>query len=71
MTPYINRREAISVGIASFASLGLPGGAEGDSVPPLVQAHDKALESMLERQVTEVDNRWCGGVPDVWGLHHA
>jgi len=71
MTPYMNRREAIAVGISSFASLALPGGAEGDSVPPLVQTHDKALESMLERQVTEVGSRWCGGVPDVWGLHDA
>jgi hypothetical protein len=71
MTHYLNRRDAIAVGFSSFASLALPGGAEGDSVQRLVRAHDEALENMLEQQVTEAGSRWCGGVPDVWGLHHA
>lgn len=70
MTLEMNRREAIAVGMASIASLSLPGWAEGDSVPAMVRAHDDKLKQRLAAQVMDAKSRWAGAVPDEFGLHH-
>ena len=70
MSLEMNRREAIALGVASIASLSLPAGAERDVPPPIVQAHDEKLRHLLDSQVVDPQSRWCGGIPDSYGIHH-
>ena len=70
MSLEMNRRQAIAIGVASISSLSLPGGAENDLPSPVVQAHDEKLKHLLDSQVTDPQSRWCGGIPDSYGIHH-
>jgi hypothetical protein len=36
----------------------------------LVARHDEAVERYLREQVTDAASRWCGGMPDAYGLYH-
>ena len=64
----MNRREAIALGIGGLAAVPLSGHSEVGETG-LVEAHDQVVENLLERQVTDADSRWLGGVPDQWGLY--
>ncbi|HUW60321.1 MAG TPA: hypothetical protein VMZ06_04870 [Candidatus Bathyarchaeia archaeon] len=66
----MTRREAIALGMTSVASLSLSAQPEGDAPSSVVQAHDEKLKQVLDAQVTDPQSRWCGAVPDPWGLHH-
>jgi len=70
MTRKMNRREALALGTVSLASLTLAAKAEGEMPAPIITAHDKALRSLLDRQVKDATSRWCGGLPDASGLYH-
>lgn len=70
MTAEMSRREVLAAGAASIASLSLPGQAGQGAPPELVQSHDARLAGVLERQVTDPQSRWRGGIPDRWELHH-
>ena len=70
MTPEMNRREALAVGMASIASLSLSNWAESDAASTIVKAHDDKLKHWLDAQVTDPESQWCGAVPDKWGLYH-
>ncbi len=70
MSLEMNRREAIALGITSVASLSLAAQAGSDVPSPVVQAHDERLKRVLESQVTDPQSRWCGGIPDSYGIHH-
>ena len=71
----MNRREAMALGLASAFALSMPAraagkAAAGGAVPTMVQMHDARLPGRLEGQVTDAQSRWCGGVPDQWGIHY-
>jgi hypothetical protein len=73
MSLEMNRREAIALGMASLASLSLSSQAEsspGVAAPALVQTHDERLKHLLDSQVTDSQSRWCGAIPDQWGIHY-
>ena len=70
MAREMNRREAISLGIGALVSLSLPVRALDGTVLPLVQAHDAKMQLQLDRQVTDAQSRWCGAVPDGFGIHY-
>ncbi len=73
MPVHMNRREAIALGAASIASLAFPVRAEsagGLAVPALLEHHDERLQHQLAAQVTDPQDRWCGGIPDQWGIHY-
>jgi len=73
MTLKMNRREAIAFGMASVASLSLPGQAENSSdvaASKLVQTHDERLKHLLESQITDPQSRWCGSIPDAFDIHY-
>ncbi len=70
MTMEFSRRQAMALGAASFASVYLPAQAEAQILPEWIQSHDAKVASALERQVTDPQSRWCGGIPDNWGLYH-
>ena len=73
MSLEMNRREAIALGVASIASLSLPGQAESDRdavASALITSHDEKLKHLLDSQVTDAQGRWCGGIPDSYGIHH-
>ena len=75
MAREMNRREALALGIASTVTLSLPvraadKAAAGEAVPTMVQMNDAKLQGRLEGQVTDAQSRWCGGVPDPWGIHY-
>lgn len=72
MSLEMNRREAIALGITSVASLSLAAQAQtnGDvATSTLVHAHDERLGKLLHAQVIDPKSRWCGGIPDSWGIH--
>ena len=66
----MNRREAIALGITSLAALSLPGRADNEAPSPLVQSHDEKVNGLLAAQVTDPQSRWCGAIPDEWGIHY-
>jgi len=72
----MNRREAITLGVTSLATLSLSGKAGAESAsgarvaPTVLEAHDANLKAALVSQITEKASRWCGGIPDRYGLHH-
>ena len=76
MNVEMNRREAIALGITSAAALSLSGKAEPEEAlsaevaSSVVQTHDEKLQQALDTQVTDPQSRWCGAIPDQWGLHH-
>ena len=70
MSMEMNRREAIALGVTSIACLSLSV-QSGAGVPsPVVQAHDEKMKKLLDTQITDPQSRWCGAIPDQWGLHH-
>lgn len=76
MASKCNRREAIALGMTSLATLSLAGKAGGEAAgrarpaPAVVELHDSNLKATLVSQVTKKGSRWCGGIPDGYGLHH-
>ena len=66
----MNRREAMALGMTSLASMSLSGRADGETASLIVQAHDEKLKHALDSQIIDRQSRWCGAVPDGWGLHH-
>jgi hypothetical protein len=75
MAREMNRREAMALGIASAVALSMPVRAAGkaaavEAVSTMVQTHDARLNERLKGQVTDTQSRWCGAVPDPWGIHY-
>ena len=66
----MNRREAIALGVASMTAIALPGRAQTVALAPLVQAHAERVTQVMGTQVTDPASRWCGGIPDMWEIHH-
>ena len=66
----MSRREAIALGLGAAVSLSLPVRASDEAVFSLVQAHDAKLQKQLESQITDAQSRWCGAVPDGFGIHY-
>lgn len=60
MIPKITRREAIAVAAAAA-------GPKMD--PAIVERHDKHVDNLLKRQITDPKSPWCGSMPDDYGLH--
>ena len=69
MSLIMNRRQALAVGVASVASLALPGRADTGIASPIVQAHDEQLKKLLESQTIDSNSRWCGGIPDRYEIY--
>jgi len=74
MRQEMNRRDAIALGITSVAAVSVCGDAEAavsaDAASLVVRRHDARLQEGLQKQVRDVQSRWCGSIPDQWGLHH-
>ncbi len=70
MTFEMNRREAIAFGMASLASLTIPAYAQKGMTASLVPSHDETVQRMLNAQVTDAHSRWCGAIPDQYGIHY-
>ena len=70
MTLEMNRREAIAFGVASLASLTIPASAQKGMTASLVPRHDEGVQRMLDAQVTDAQSRWCGAIPDQYGIHY-
>ena len=69
MTLKVSRREVMALGVTSLAAVPLVSRASDSKYSSVVQLHDEGLAQMLDRQVTDPQSRWLGGVPDEWGLH--
>jgi hypothetical protein len=41
-----------------------------DAVAAIVSRHDRSIEDLLRRQITDPASAWCGGFPDPFELHH-
>ena len=66
----MNRREAMALGMTSLVSMSLSGRVDSEVASLIVQTHDEKLKLALDSQATDRQSRWCGAVPDPWGLHH-
>ena len=67
----MNRREAIATMTTTVITLsGMPGSSAEGIAPLIVADHDVKLQETLNRQVTDLQSPWRGGIPDQWGLHH-
>lgn len=70
MTLELNRREAIILGMASLASLTIPAEAQKGMMASFFPAHDENVQRMLDAQITAIQSRWCGAIPDQYGIHY-
>ena len=66
MTTIVSRREIL----AAAGALAAP--AKAASIDPaIVKKHDERVASYLKLQTRDPASRWCGGLPDAFGLHYA
>lgn len=65
----MTRRQAVLAGSASALTAFA---ADAPKAIPLevIQAHDKGVDSLLQRQITDPKHKYCGAIPDATGLYY-
>ena len=70
MRDEMNRRQAMDLMAMAMLATSRSSVNATDFLPAVVQSHDESLQRAIDKQVTDPSSRWCGTVPDRWGLFH-
>lgn len=71
MKTQINRRAALMLLTSLPIAPGFAAQSGSGIIDSIIHRHDKALQSLLDKQITDPNHRGFGSYPDQWMLYHS